>query len=259
MPFPEVERVVYRTNPLVRVAFQAKFPKFLAIETEQPAEFQKVIMGNYPIYDQQNVLQVILGSGHDGSQQPAEIQGRMHVFRSSDKIWTLMLGGDQVFLATSVYTHWGEFKDRLRAILSAFFQFYHPALFTRIGLRYQNLIRPEELGLDGHRWKDLLQPYIAGELASGLEDPEIVARQTVTTIKFGDGDALLLRHGLVTHKDSKKPAYLIDGDFYNDEQREADFDGILEITERLHENSERVFRWSIAEAVHAAMGPGSAR
>ena len=143
--------------------------------------------------------------------------------------------------------------------MKAFFQFYRPPIFTRIGLRYQNLIRPWEIGLDGRSWKDLLQPYIAGELASGLQDAEIVRHQTVATIKLDDDNFLLLRHGLVTHKETQRPAFLIDGDFYNDKQRGADFDGTLGVTEQLHAYSERVFRWSITDAVHVAMGPGLAR
>ena len=242
MPFPKFDRVVYEKNPLVGVTFQAKFPKFLAIETEQPASFQKIIMGDYPIYEQQNVVQIILGSGmQDGAQQPTEIQGRMYIFRSLDKVWALTLGGDQVLLSTRVYKHWDEFKDRLKTFLNAFFQFYRPPMFTRIGLRYQNLILPWELGLDGHGWKDLIQPYIAGELASGLQDDEIVSRQTVATIKLGNGNLLLLRHGLVTHKETQRLAFLIDGDFYSDNQRGADFDGTLEIIEQLHASAEQVF------------------
>jgi uncharacterized protein (TIGR04255 family) len=260
MPLPDFDRAIYQKNPLIGVAFQAKFPRFLTIETEQPAPFQKLIMGDYPIYEQQNVVQIILASGaQDGAQQPAEVQGRMHVFRSTDKVWSLSLGSDQILLSTRVYSHWGEFKDRLKILLDAFFEFYRPPMFIRISLRYQNLIRPWELGLDGHRWKDLLQPYIAGELASGLQDAEIVSRQTVTTIKLSDNNMLLLRHGLVTHKETQKPAFLIDGDFYNDKQRTADLEGTLDVTEQLHTDAERVFRWSITEAVHDAMGPGPAR
>lgn len=258
MPFPEFERVIYEKNPLIGVSFQAKFPRFLGIEVEQPAPFQKLIMGDYPIYEQQNVLQIILASGIQEAQ-PTEIQGRMYVFRSSDKVWSLFLGSDQVMLSTRVYTHWDEFKDRLKILLDAFLNFYRPPMFVRIGLRYQNLIRPWELGLEGHPWKDLLQPYIAGELASGLEDAEIVSHQTVATIKLGNDNLLLLRHGLVAHKETQKPAFLIDGDFYNDKQRTTDLDGTLDATEQLHTDAERVFRWSITEAVHNAMGPRPAR
>ena len=72
-------------------------------------------MSDYPIYEQQNVLQIILASGMpDGAQTPTEMQGRIYVFRSTDKVWALSLGGDQVLLSTRVYTHWDEFKDQLK-------------------------------------------------------------------------------------------------------------------------------------------------
>ncbi len=70
MPFPEYERVVYQKNPLNEVVFRANYPKLLMIETEVPASFQKRVIGDYPIYEQRNVLQIVLGTGTERLTSP---------------------------------------------------------------------------------------------------------------------------------------------------------------------------------------------
>jgi uncharacterized protein (TIGR04255 family) len=156
MPFPAIERVIYKKNLLNEVVFQARFPRFLPIEAEPPSEFQKLVIGDYPIYEQRNVIQIILGSGQENLPPASEIQGRMHAFLSRDKVWTVILSGDIISLSTRVYIHWEDCKVRLQKALEAFFRIYRLAFFTRLGLRYQDVIRPQELGLEGKPWSSTL-------------------------------------------------------------------------------------------------------
>jgi uncharacterized protein (TIGR04255 family) len=257
MPLPEVQRVIYRKNPLIEVVFQVRTPKYLPIEAELPAEFQKLVVKDYPIYEQRNVFQfVITAPSQEAGMLPSEVSGRMHAFTSADKIWSVILSGDGLVLSTREYQKWDDFKIRLRAALEAFLSVYPLPIFTRIGLRYQNVISRESLGLAQRQWRELLTPPIAGELAGGdLTEDEIVARQTVITLRLKDNDMMLVRHGFVSHKDTKALAYLIDGDFYNEEQRTADLNDTLNAAERLHANSGRLFRWCITDPLHTAMDP----
>jgi uncharacterized protein (TIGR04255 family) len=77
MPFPAIERVIYKKNLLNEVVFQARFPRFLPIEAEPPSEFQKLVIGDYLIYEQRNVIQIILGSGQE-NLPPASENSRSH-------------------------------------------------------------------------------------------------------------------------------------------------------------------------------------
>jgi uncharacterized protein (TIGR04255 family) len=257
MPLPDVQRIIYRKNPLIEVVFQARIPKYLPIETEIPSEFQKLVVKEYPIYEQRSVFQLVLAASPQETRvPPSEISGRMHAFISADKMWTIVIGGDGLVLSTRKYERWEDFKARLRLAFEAFLAVYPLPILTRIGLRYQDVISRETLGLDGKQWRELLQPHIAGEFLGGaLSDNDVLARQTLLTIKLQNEDMLLLRHGLVTHKDNQTLAYLIDSDFYNEEQRTADLNGTLDVAERLHANSGRLFRWCITEVLHTAMDP----
>ena len=256
MPFPDYERVVYQKNPLNEVVFRANYPKLLMIETELPSSFQKRVIDEYPIYEQRSVIQIVMATGAEGLPTPTEVPGRIHIFVSADRIWTVQLSSDSISLLTRRYVRWEEFKERLNKILIAFFTEYRIPILLRIGLRYQDLIQPERVGLAGRPWRELLQPHIAGEFHSGaLVDADITARQTWLNINLENGDKCNLRHGTVTHKDTQRSAYLIDSDFYNQEQRKADQDGTLAIADRLHFNSGRLFRWCITETLHVAMEP----
>jgi len=255
MPFPEADRVIYRKNPLVEVVFQARYPKFLPIETELPSEFQKRLIAKYPLYEQRNIFQILLAVSPQEGLPPAEMPGRIHAFISSDRVWTVSLSGDALTVSTVKYVRWEEFRHRMREALEPFLAVYPLPIFTRLGLRYQDLIRPQELGLE-QPWGMLLQPHIAGEfLGPGIERGDIIARTTILTAKLGNGDMMLLRHGLVSHKETQALAYMIDSDFYNEEQRTTDLNGTLEVAERLHVNSGRLFRWCVTEPLHAAMEP----
>ena len=205
------------------------------------------MVNEYPIYEQRSVFQLVLAaSPQEARAPPSEISGRMHAFISADKVWTIVIGGDGLILSTRRYERWEDFKQRLRLALEAFLAIYRLPILTRIGLRYQDVISRESLGLDGKQWRELLQPHIAGEFLDGaLSDDDVLARQTLLTIKLRDKDMLLLRHGLVTHRDNHTLAYLIDSDFYNEEQRTADPNGTLDVAER----TPRQFRSAI-QVVH---------
>lgn len=59
---------------------------------------------------------------------------------------------------------------------------YTPEFFTRVRLTYSNVINRAELGLEGVEWPELLQPYIACELASDMSERIQGVRSDVVVI-----------------------------------------------------------------------------
>lgn len=254
MPFPPVQRVVYAKNPLIEVSFQVRFPRFLTIETEPPSEFQKLVIGQFPIYEQRQVFQFSISVG--AGPERSEVHGKMHAFQSADRNATITLASDSLAVSCSRYSSWEDFLPLVTRALDAFHRTYRLPIFTRVGLRYVNVIAREDLGLSDRPWSDLLQSYIAGAfLGPSLSETDFLAKTTILTAKLSDGDHVLLRHGLVTQNETKKIAYLIDSDFYNEEQRDAGLDTTLAVAGRLHTNSGRLFRWCISDTLHVAMDP----
>src|SRR5262249_12560790 len=136
-----------------------------------------------------------------------------HEFASRDERWKLSITRDFIALTCRSYERWEDFKENLRAPLDALQALYSPAFFTRIGLRYRDVIRRSILALDQVGWSELLQPWVAGELASPeiAADTEHCARELV--IRLVDGRShLRVHHGLAVDDTTQEQCYVIDAD-----------------------------------------------
>src|SRR5690349_19499339 len=129
MPFPAVKRVIYNKNPLAEVIFQARFPRFLAIDAEPPAEFQRRIIADYPNYEQRNVVQILFATTQEGRAPPSEVTGRMHLFSSKDRFWSVTLVGDYFSVSTKQYVRWEEFRERMETVLKIVLGIYQFQIF----------------------------------------------------------------------------------------------------------------------------------
>jgi uncharacterized protein (TIGR04255 family) len=171
MPFPDSPRVIYNKNPLEQVICQLRFPPVLRIDTELPAQFQEAIRHEYPLFVE-NMAEI---PAELAEQLPADflrlpgiggMDRRSYQFRTLDEQWNLSLTRDFIALATGHYTRWEEFLQHFSKPFEEFLHEYSPVLFSRVGLRYQDVIRKSHLGLTDTPWSALLQPYIAGMLAT---------------------------------------------------------------------------------------------
>ena len=178
MPFPEVPRVTYAKNPLMKVLCQLRFPPILKIDSEIPVNFQDKVRNDYPFYQEKSL-----------NEPPAEIKGQLptefvkrmfgngskrYEFTSADKQWTVTLTKEFLALTAHDYKRWEEFTDHFELPLNIFIDEYSPSFYSRIGLRYQNVIRKSILGLQDAKWSELLKPYIAGVLAAPDVEEEFV-------------------------------------------------------------------------------------
>jgi len=260
-PFPDSPRVIYTKNPLVEVVCQLRFPPILRIDAELPSAFQERIRSEYPLLREKTEGELQLPS-----QVPSQFAELLrssfalgkrrtgYDFVSSDGIWTVGLTREFLSLATTSYVRWEAFREQLALPFEALVAVYRPAFFTRVGLRYQDLIRRSRLGLDNHSWASLLKPHITGILgASDLQGP-VSATFTQSAIRFqGDLGQVALRHGLVQTADNDETCYVIDGDFFTDQRIETGH--VREKLDYFNHHAGRLFRWCIADALHDAMEP----
>lgn len=254
--FPASPRVIYARTPLREVICQLRFPPILRVEAQVPADFQDRVRDRFPLLERsQPINSAIL------SQLPSEllsalggpINNTSYVFRAGDGSH-LTLTPDSLALTVTNYTKWEDFRAALVPAVDALIEIYRPAHFTRIGLRYLNVILKDALGLGGKSWGDILIPEIAGELAlpqweSGVED----ARRVIRSKIFSTADTVLLQHGLAHVEGAAETGYALDFDFYSDIPTEV---GDAHATvDRLNGYTGRAFRWCIKPVVHSAMGP----
>ena len=255
MPFPASDRVIYTRNPLTEVVCQLRFPPILTIETELPARFQEAIRDRFPLLTE---AQPALPQGFPANLAkllPAGIRTqRVYEFSSEEPRWKLTLSKDWIALSCTRYEHWESFREMLRPALDALLRQYRPSFFTRIGLRYVNLIQRSVVGLKDVNWSDLIRGYIAPEMSTPIAG-ELVDTDHTLIVRLDDkGGKVRVYHGLAQHE-SGEQVYLIDNDFSTEQKTE-----VADATNKLdhfHQQSGNLFRWCIADRLHNAMEPNA--
>jgi uncharacterized protein (TIGR04255 family) len=263
MPFPPGRRYLYQRQPLDEVICQLRFPPILRIGTELPAAFQDGVREEYPLYErvkpvlrfpgqqpaQPDLAQLLKQLGMD---LPFLAETDTHRFLTDDRKRALSLTTEFLALSDRRYSRWEAFRDQLQRAESLLQDIYRPAAYTRVGLRYRNIISRTQLGLRETRWRDLLSPAILGELADENISDEIETTRRITTLALSATPGkVLIQHGLVSH--GGEQCYVIDADFFTEERTDSD-DCFrkLAIFNRL---AGALFQWAISRRLHEAMGP----
>ena len=202
-------------------------------------------------------LRQVLG-GLLGGNQRGEKQTTRYDFLSEDEVWTATLTRDFLALTTVGYTTWADFRARFAALFETLNAEYTPGSFTRLGLRYKNLIRRSHIELTDSDWNDLIEPHILGPLATdAIAGRDVSDAKGVLALAAGNGGAAVtLRHGLVKandRPDDGELSYLIDSDFYTEERTNAG--GVLEFLDAANADAGRLFRWCITPRLHEALEP----
>lgn len=260
MPFPESQRVVYENNPLVEVICQLRFPTILRIGTGQVADFQDKIRNEYPLYNLHEPSFDLPELPKDLPEfvrqaLPKPTGSSTYKFLTADSQRFISLSQDFLALTDLSYTRWESFRDSMIMAEEIFKEIYKPAFYSRVGLRYRDIISRQDLQLTEASWKDLLMPHIIAELGDPEVSGAIDTIQTQSIIKTPDipGGKVRLIHGLVKLRDSGEQCYMIDADF-SLERREGTNEP-FEILGKFNRLAGSLFRWSITDRLHRAMAP----
>lgn len=257
MLFPDQPRVIYEKNPLVEVICQLRFPPILSIDTETPASFQGRIRKEYPHYRKipafppnvpAEVTKIV------ESAAPGHIRGS-HEFASLDKTWSVTLARDFVALKTTHYERWEEFCEHLSSPFAALNDVYQPAFFSRIGLRYVDLIQPSKLGLNEKgSWHGLIKPHMAGEFLDHQIAGHIERAAREVSIRLEEEhSSVVIRHGIVFSKPDNEQCFIIDSDFFVESRTETA--NALECLARFNQHARNLFRWCIDDQLHEKLVP----
>ena len=264
MPFPESSRVIYNKNPLDRVICQLRFPPILRIDTEIPAVFQEAIRKDFPGFCEKEELtlpapqRVQKEIRADILRQMIPTETKNYEFSSDDGNWTLNLTRTFLALTARKYRRRQEFRERWEGPLKALIDIYQPASFSRIGLRYVDIIKRSELGLTGRPWSELLKPYVLGILSAQDDAVKASVRTFEAKAELQLDDASSMAR-IVTalvqwqEEDRDEECFMIDTDFYTTRKT-----AIPEVENKLnyfHVRGSRLIQWFITESLHKAMEP----
>ena len=131
---------------------------------------------------------------------------------------------------------------------------YAPSFFSRVGLRYVDVIKRSNLNLQNTDWNELLQPYVLGLLASQEVGNHVAAFESRHDINLTDGESIvkiIMRY--TEASDTGEMCYVIDSDFYNTNKTQIP-NGIDKL-DFFSARGTRLFRWCITERLHNAMEP----
>lgn len=258
MPFPDSPRVIYKRNPLSEVICQVRFPPILRIEAEPPVSFQDRVRAEYPMfYEVQSEPPTATMPAEIASivksMLPTRARKTAYEFASEDRAWSITLSRDALALKTTAYERWENFRKHLEGPLASLNELYKPAFFSRVGLRYVNVIQQSKLELKDRPWSELLRPHIAGEFTATELAGQIEHAARELRVKLAGEGSVMIRHGIAAEESSDEQCFVIDSDFFTERRLEPQ--NALELLNIFNRESGRLFRWCIQDALHRAMEP----
>lgn len=253
MLFPESERVVFTNNPIVQVICQLRFPPILDIASKEPADFQNAVRGRYPLYEKAYALPQEVTALLTSLPLLPLPEGVTHKFYVEDKTCEIALARDYVAVAATKYTRWEHFSDEVLLAREALEKVYSPAFYSRIGLRYRDVIDKSALRLAEAPWSSLIRTSILGLLAEEQIISDVIASQSQSLIRLDDqGGFMILQHSLTLTAGGGQ-TYAIDADFYT--ERRGTREDVPNILRRFNRIAGNFFRWSITPRLRDALGP----
>lgn len=129
----------YPKNFLTSVACEIRFDPLVMIQNYIP-EFQEKIRGELPSYGVESTFPVI-----DASLRSQFSGANQWVFKSRDKIKTLKIVINRIGFIVSKYDNFEDFYDEVTKYFNEFFKICKINEFSRIGLRYVNKFKLNEL------------------------------------------------------------------------------------------------------------------
>lgn len=256
--FPESERIVFRENPLCTVLCRLSFPPILKISTSKPAEFQDRIRNRYPQFREGPMKLEGLPPGIP-KQALAQVLGMIRrqpdyvpawLFSDQERSREITLIQHSVVLAASVYECWEEFAPEIRLMESALWESYQPTFLTGLGLRYQNVIDRDKLGMSTLAWSDLLEEFILGPIA--VHADKVRTARYVTEIQLAEvpGAVVRIMHGYLN--DGNPGKFVIDSDFII--KRKLQREDIWDVLEQFRKHAGRLFRNCLTNRLRERLG-----
>jgi uncharacterized protein (TIGR04255 family) len=253
--FPESERIVFEQNPLAEVICQLTFPTILAIAAESPSGFQELIREHYPIYERAG-LNLPPGASEIISQFPIPIGIDIvtHRFLTEDRSCQVALNRDFIAVTVNNYERWEDFQATLGEAKTAFENAYRPAFYTRLGLRYRDVVDRESLGLGDRPWSALINPSVLGLLGAEADIQrgiKAIRGEVIVELDEPPGAAVKLSHGLGDQKEGGQ-SYVVDADWFVTGRNDPG--EVMDVLGRINRQAGDLFRWAITPELRNGLG-----
>lgn len=169
---------------------------------------------------------------------------RTYRFASADDAWTVVLTPTSLSLETTAYDDFRGFVERWRHVAALAVDELDILRQERLGLRYAN-----ELACSPEPTREDLRRLVREELVGiiGAHDPRTMHPwMSIQEARFFQEDGICtFRHGLTSAGEGIR-LYLLDFDYYDDDERELNLDFQLRQLAAFNHGIYQLFKWSIA-------------
>ena len=259
MKFERPERVKYAKNPLIEVVAEIRFPVQLAIQQSLPVDFQSQISATYPFLEMAQELHMEIHPPsvehpQGGTPSVSQLRKTVYVFLSVDKQCRISLSDQWLRFSAVAYSSWEQFEAQFVDVMKVFSRVYGVEYFTRLSLRYRDLIDRKVLRCESAEWEDLIKPGMLGALAAyGVNQQDCEGYQQSMRLKLERG-AVNITHTLVRHMEGHS-AFLIDADFFLEETFRAETSHVTDTLRTYNVQAGGLFRSTITEQLHRLLEP----
>lgn len=223
----------YKRNFLRQVVCELRFPTLMELgEPRPPTSLVAALRKEYPHLELANEVTLAVGGGVPGSNNA-------HVFRSTKLNWTVSIKQSALSIDTTTYSNYAHMKERVLRVVEAASKIIDTDFFTRIGLRYINVI---DSGTNPAN--DWVNPDLVAPLSSGYFNgvQEYAGKIQLTAPDGG----CLLQHGIRLKQphlgEVVSPEYLLDIDAFRNEVAVSDSGTVLDA---LHAQAFDLFDWTL--------------
>ncbi len=248
-------RVRYEKSPLVEVIFQLRFPTILSINSNQPVDFQERIRARFPYFEEQIEEQndLLINPKIKATTLRKTGENKNYAFISEDNHTKINLTPSFIAISTLSYIQWEDFKKNIEFAIPVFEEIYKPAFYTRVGLRYMDVITRSRLNLEEKAWTELMKPHVLGMITAEHE-AGVKSYLSETEYETKESGVISKAHFEFVHvNDMPELSLLIDCDYYYLGIVRAD--AMRDMSEKLHNASSQFIQTAITTELHEAMQP----
>ncbi|MCD4747822.1 MAG: TIGR04255 family protein [Thermoanaerobaculales bacterium] len=242
-----------RNSPLVMVLAQVRFAPVLKMADYVPAIQEKLRRNGYPRFGSQKIREIALGP------QPEVRQAQRWLFANKENNESVVLSNDFIVLETSRYTVFEDFAKHLETVLGVIGEETDLSLVHRLGLRFVDLILPE----DDESLDEYIKPQLHGLQADDLAVDELLNQfesrgqtregQLVVRLHQNNKGAFLPPDLGSTHlafaSSPQKDvlATLLDIDHFSEQDRDYDVPALINAMWELHVYTGKAFNSSVTD------------
>jgi uncharacterized protein (TIGR04255 family) len=229
--------------PLKVALAQVRFAPVYAVEKrERVSDFQERLPAGYVAREAQvaQTVTIQFGPSQSHAAPPSLAPETVWPFEDRKRGWSVSLSSSSLALEAGRYDDFDDFLAEFRTVLAALAGAFQPQECRRLGLRYVNEITDERL-----RGERGLMELLRAELVSPIgTDLGSDVAGSLCELRFREAlGTLVLRHGLI-----RPDTYLLDFDYFKEEEEVFSDEGTVTTLERFHDVIEPLFVWSLSDS-----------